>query len=149
MKNIDYSNIMNLTEETLSDFYEYIIEGDFSRLINELRTQALNLSLKPSLNKLREDTIIDENKSVRWNRDFIRENNKKYKEEYENNKKRNQEKLALVDKLVLTEIHNVFKIKLTDEKAEEIYFFARSQTDSFLDAMHLIYELKELFKNVL
>jgi hypothetical protein len=51
----------------------YDIEEDWSRMEQ--------MSCKPSFQKLKVGTILDEDKSVRWNREQVEENNKKYQEE--------------------------------------------------------------------
>lgn len=74
---------------------------------NDLYRQYDSFSCKPKTKNLRPDHVEDEDKSVKWNRQFVEDTNKKHAEEVaELNRKKNA---------LLIEAHNMVKYLICDE----------------------------------
>lgn len=90
---------------------------------------------------LREGTIIDEEKSVRWNREEVERRNKEMKERIEENRRQRREKERQQDEDIIRAYAN--ESGLTEEQVGKIYRHAYSQYHSS-GISEVIDELNEL-----
>lgn len=116
----------------------------------EFYDDAMHLPTKPSFKKLDSRHIEDENKSVKWNCEFVEENNKKYFEEVsklqrERNLKINQAQKD-VEKYIQTEAgvsekgaKAIFQFAYENGHCDGIY----SIKDWLFDLMDLVAKCKE------
>ena len=113
--------------------------------------KAMQLSTRPAgITKLYSDYIKDENQSVKWNREFVEENNKKYLEEVANL----QRKKSFEMNRVQNEIHKYIRhrIGVSEKGAKAIFQFAYEEghcdgiygiKDWLFDLMDLVGKCKE------
>jgi len=52
--------------------------------LKRLADEWLNFSCKPSIKKMKSDEVIDEDKSVKWNREQVAKNNNEYETQVKN-----------------------------------------------------------------
>jgi hypothetical protein len=107
---------------------------------NSVYRQYENFSCKPATKKLRPDHVEDEDKSVKWNRQFVEDNNKKHAEEV---KDLNQKKNALLmeaREMVKYLIGNTLEWKLTDADIDRYFdeWYDRYREDGFAYMCHHI-----------
>lgn len=110
-------------------------------------SSAVHMSTKPNgLNKLRPDFIKDENQSVKWNRHFVEENNRKYVEEVA----KLQRKRSLEINRIQSKIEKYVQKEtgVTTKGARAIFNHAYSQGHSggIYAVQGCLLELIELFK---
>jgi hypothetical protein len=107
---------------------------------NERYRQYVAFSCKPLTQRLRADHIEDEDKSVKWNRQFVEDTNKKHDDEVKAlNRKKNS---------ILAEAHNMVKYlicdeldwKLTDDDIDRLFnlWYDRYHDDGFPYMCHQI-----------
>ena len=98
-------------------------------LISEYK-DACSISTKPiSIKKLPTGHIEDENKSVKWNREFLENNNKKYIEAVANLQRERSLKMNDVQKRIEKYIKD--KTGVNSKGAKAIFDFAYSEGHSF------------------
>ena len=92
-----------------------------------------NFSCKPITKKLRPDHVEDEDKSVKWNRQFVEDNNKKHAEEVaELNRKKNALLIEARD-MVKYMICDELDWKLTDDDVDRLFnrWYEHYHSDGF------------------
>jgi hypothetical protein len=102
--------------------------------------EYVNFSCRPATRKLRPDHVEDEDRSVKWNRQFIEENNKKHDNEV---KSLNCKKNALLEdanNMVKYMIHEELDWKLTDADVERMFesWYSHYHEDGFHYMCHEI-----------
>lgn len=104
---------------------------NWSDIVTEWNT-VMNMRCKPKdLQKYKEGTVIDEEKSVRWNREEVERRNAAYAEEVATlNTKRNKARDTLYEKIYVYIMDEVGS-KCTREKAKAIWDLAYENGHSY------------------
>lgn len=104
------------------------MDEELKELLEEYKN-ACNMPTKPTwIKKLPSNHIEDENKSVKWNREFVDENNKKYQDAVADaNRKRN---LAMNDIRKKIERYIMKYAEVSEKGAKRIFEFAYSEGHS-------------------
>lgn len=120
---------------------------------NEIASQLIvwqNMTCKPSVNKLPSGYIENEDMSVKWNREFVEQNNHQYAEEL---KKLNREKNKIFHNicgncyaLIRYELNN----RISFEDAQKIWNYAdeKSHPYGIYDVINTLIEVMELIKSL-
>lgn len=73
---------------------------DYTKYVDEMK-QVDRMSCKPDFKRLKVGDIVDEDKSVKWNREYVEENRKKYDEEVKRlNTLKNKTKVDIQNRMV-------------------------------------------------
>lgn len=122
---------------------------DWTEILTDLEDMC-SMSCKPTRKKLKADTIIDEEKSVKWNREEVQRQNDLYKEELKDlNTKKNNRRDTL-EKEVFEKIADEIK-GVSVEKARHIWNYAYEDSHSYgvISVISTVQELIDLFNDVL
>lgn len=115
-----------LREQTIRNIS---LNKDWNEL-NDLHECWLNMSCKPDFKKLNVNYIEDENKSVKWNREFVEKQNLKYEEEV---KELNRKKNAAREN-VIKQLNNLVSKELEYKFSElDVARMCNSWMESFSD----------------
>ena len=119
------------------------IQDDFDRMNA--------MSCKPSFNKLKTGTVIDEEKSVKWNREQVELNNQKYQEEVKRlntikNKARDEVYESIYERIAEDVGHGI-----TKQSAIKIwnYAFEYGHAFGFNDIKIALFNVIDLIKDIL
>lgn len=118
---------------------------DFDKLC-DMANEYINFSCKPKNRKYKVGEIIDEDKTVRWNREEVERRNKSHEEEVkELNRKKNEMLFRWVDAVKL---YIIEETKVKKDKADEIYNYLYEKYHSYglLEVLANMDELLDLFK---
>ena len=113
--------------------------------LTDKATEYLEFSCKPSFSKYREGYVIDEDKSVKWNREEVEKHNIRYQEEV---KRLNNEKNKLYTELVSTiKEYIIEETNVKKTRAEKIYnYLYEEHSGNILEMLDYIDDLLDLFK---
>jgi hypothetical protein len=108
--------------------------------VNDLYRKYESFSCKPATQKLRPDHVEDEDKSVKWNRQFVEDTNRRHAEEV---KVLNQKKNALLmeaQEMVKYLICDELDWKLTDDDVDRFFnnWISEYRDDGFAYMCHHI-----------
>lgn len=120
------------------------MDDKLMELIEEYK-DAVNMRTKPEyIRKLPSNHIEDEEKSVKWNKEFVEENNKKYLEAVSEAQRKRSLEMNRVQKEIEKYIQK--ETKTSKEAAKYIFNFAYSQgkSDGIYSVCNWIEELIEL-----
>lgn len=120
------------------------MDDKLMELMEEYRN-AVNMRTKPEyIRKLTSNHIEDEEKSVKWNKEFVEENNKKYLEAVSEAQRKRSLEINRVQKEIEKYIQK--ETKTSKEAAKYIFDFAYSQgkSDGIYSVCNWIEELIEL-----
>lgn len=121
---------------------------DWTELIDDLEKMCA-MPCKPTRNRLKPDTVIDENKSVKWNREEVQRQNDLYEQEVKDlNTKKNKFRDSLYDE-VIEKIAD--ETDLPKDKVESIWFYAYGKSHHYgiHSVVDTVRELIDLFNDVL
>lgn len=120
---------------------------DWDEITEDLEKMS-NMSCKPTGHKLHPDTVIDEDKSVKWNREYVKEHNEKYAQEVKDlNTKKNKWRDELHEE-ILNKISK--ELDITTDKAKEVWNYAREiSTGSYYSTINKVEDLIELISKIL
>lgn len=108
-----------------------------------------NMSCKPASSKPRIGDVIDEDKSIRWNREQIEKKIIEYEKEV---KDLNTKKNELRDKLHMEAIDKIaYYLDIAPNKARHIWNYAYSEghSNGYSEVINIVEELIILFSDVL
>lgn len=93
----------------------------------------VNLSCKPTTKKLRPDHVEDEDKSVKWNRQFVEANNNKHANEVKELNRKKNALLVEAQNMVKCMICEELDWKLTDDDIDRLFnrWYDRYHSDGF------------------
>lgn len=120
------------------------MDDKLMELMEEYRN-AVNMRTKPEyIRKLTSNHIEDEEKSVKWNKEFVEENNKKYLEAVSEAQRKRSLEINRVQKEIEKYIQK--ETKTSKEAAKYIFDFAYSQghSEGISSVCNWIEELIEL-----
>ena len=128
-------------QKHIKDWYE--IHAEF----NEVE----KMSCKPSFNKMKSGTVIDEEMSVRWNREQVELNNKRYLEEVAKlntakNKARDQVYEDIYEK-IMTDVG--CGIKRDDAQKIWAYAYEKGHAYGFTSIQNQLDDVINLIRNIL
>ena len=106
-------------------------------------------SCKPLNKKIKVGSVIDEEKSVRWNREYIEKHNKKVEEEVKNLQRKKNHLREEVKADACTYIMQ--ETKVSKEKALSIYTYVEEkwEDENFYGCLSQLDDLLELIKTIL
>ena len=121
------------------------------RSYEEIREDFITLahmSCKPTLVKPRANDVIDEEKSVRWNREEVERRILAYEEEVkELNRKKNAYRDELVNEVCKTIKNDIKGISIND--ARRIWEYAKANNDDWIGTFADIEDLVELIDSII
>lgn len=121
---------------------------DWTEIIDDLERMCA-MSCKPTRHRLKPDTVIDEDKSVKWNREEVQRQNDLYEQEVkELNSKKNRLRDSLYDE-IYEKIS--YELDIPKDKAKPIWAYAYNEGHSYgvHGVVQLVMELIDLFNDVL
>lgn len=108
---------------------------------------ACNMTTKPSdIMKLKSSHIEDENKSVKWNKDFIENNNKKYLEAVAELQRKRSNEMNRVQKEIEKYIQKRTGINSKGAKAIFNYAYEQGHSCGICEVRSVLFELCDLFE---
>lgn len=146
----------------MKEFKNNYTYGDWFIIINEFE-DAFEISCKPNKEKFPRvaiGTVIDEEKSVRWNREKVEEYRRSYEEEEKRLRKIKNDRInQIVDvviELIANELYNIPYFKGMDEdiirkKAEKIYYKAydHGHSSGIRDVLTYVEEYVDLITDMI
>ena len=116
---------------------------ELRELIDEYR-EACDMPIKPKeIKLLPENYIQDEDKSVKWNKEYVKQHNIKYQEEVH---KINKERDLAID-FAIEEIKQyiIDEAKVTQKTAQKIFDFSYDKANNLYEIGYYIEDLIDLF----
>lgn len=121
---------------------------DWTELIDDLEKMCA-MPCKPTRHRLKPDTVINEDKSVKWNREEVQRQNDLYEQEVKDlNTKKNKVRDSLYDE-VIEKIAD--ETDLPKDKVKPIWSYAYAESHSYgiRSVVSTVEELIDLFNDVL
>lgn len=119
------------------------MDSKLSELLYEYE-KACEMPMEPTeIKYLPENHIQNENRSIKWNKEYIKQNNAKYQEEVSRiNKERNTAMDFVVKKI---KQYIMDKAKVKQKTAQKIFEFAHLRTNGLYEMRYYIEDLIDLF----
>lgn len=123
------------------------------RELDEIKDDLVELSLmscKPDFKKPKNNDVIDENKSVIWNREEIQKLQKEYDDEVKRlNTQKNKKRDSLYEEVYEYIVKNISGITIDGAKKIFDYAYQEGHATGFHDVFCILEELINLFDDVL
>lgn len=116
----------------------------------EMLFKAYEMKTRPNKKKVADGTIIDENKSVKWNREQVTLLQEQYKETVTELKKKQNEAIKKAKDVILNAVVDYMDYSILVSDAEKIFDYVENHTsgDGLYTKSSTMYELLNLMLKV-